>query len=69
MEKNMGTTDTLIRLIIAVVIAGLFYTGIISGTIAVILLVLASIFVITGLLSFCPLYTLLGISTCKKKES
>ncbi len=68
MTKNMGNTDKLIRLVFAVVIGVLFYTGIISGTLAIILSVFAVVFVITSLLGFCPLYTLVGISTCNAKK-
>ena len=68
MKKNMGSIDKIIRLIIAAVIGVLFFTNIISGTLGIILLVLAGIFVLTSLISFCPLYTLVGASTCPKEE-
>lgn len=68
MKKNMGTADRVIRLIIAAVVAGLFFSNIISGTLGIVLLALAGIFVLTSLVSFCPLYTLVGISTCPVKE-
>ncbi|WP_304234778.1 DUF2892 domain-containing protein [Jiulongibacter sediminis] len=64
MKKNMGSTDKIIRVIIAVIIAGLYFTGTISGTLGIVLLVLAGIFVLTSLVSFCPLYAPFGISTC-----
>ena len=63
----MGSTDKIIRILIAIVIGGLYYTGTISGTLALVLGVFAVIFVLTSLISFCPLYLPLGISTCKKK--
>ena len=68
MKKNMGNTDKIIRILVAIVIAGLFFTNIISGTLGIILLVLAGVFVLTSLISFCPLYTLVGMNTCSKKE-
>lgn len=68
MKKNMGSADKIIRILIAVVIGVLFYTGTISGTLGTILLILAGIFVLTSLVSFCPLYAPFGISTCKMKE-
>ncbi len=68
MTKNMGNTDKLIRLIIAAVIAVLFYTGAISGTLAIVLGIFAVIFALTSLVSFCPLYTLVGINTCSTKK-
>ena len=66
MKKNMGSTDKIIRIIIALVIGVLYYTGTISGTTALVLGAFAIIFLITSLISFCPLYVLFGISTCKK---
>jgi len=67
MKKNMGTIDKAIRILVAVVIAVLYFTHVVSGTLGIILLVLAGVFVLTSLVSFCPLYTLVGLST-KKKE-
>jgi hypothetical protein len=69
MKKNMGSTDKIVRIIIAAVIGYLYYTDVITGTLGLILLVLAAIFVLTSFVSFCPLYSPLGINTCKKKES
>jgi hypothetical protein len=69
MKKNMGTADRTIRLIVAALIAGLYFTNIITGTWAIVLLVLAGVFVFTSLLAFCPLYTLFGISTCPMKKA
>lgn len=66
MKKNMGTADKVIRVIIALVIAGLVYAEVLTGTLAIVLLVLAAVFVLTSLLGFCPLYLPFGISTCKK---
>jgi len=68
MKKNMGTADRIIRVIIAAIIAVLYFTGIIPGTLGVILLILAGVFVLTSLISFCPLYAPFGISTCKNKN-
>ncbi|OFY66515.1 MAG: hypothetical protein A2Y71_02740 [Bacteroidetes bacterium RBG_13_42_15] len=67
MKKNMGTIDRVIRTLVAVIILVLYFTHVISGTLAVILLILAGVFVVTSLLSFCPLYWLLGLSTSKKE--
>jgi len=65
MKKNMGTTDKIIRLVLAALIAVLYFTNVISGTWAIILGVLAAIFLVTSLVGVCPLYKLLGISTNK----
>lgn len=68
MKKNMGNIDKIVRVLIAIVIAVLFFTNIISGTLGIILLVLAGVFVLTSLIGFCPLYTLVGINTCPKDK-
>jgi len=65
----MGTVDKVIRLIIAAVVAMLYYNGTIAGTLGIVLLVFAGVFVLTSLISFCPLYTVFGISTCPNKQS
>lgn len=64
----MGVVDKTVRIIIAAIVAGLYYAGTISGTFGIVLLVLAGVFVLTSLVSFCPLYTLFGISTCPNKQ-
>jgi len=65
-NKNMGTLDRTIRVAIAVVIAVLYFSGNLSGLTATILGILAVIFVVTSFVGFCPLYTVIGLSTCKK---
>lgn len=64
----MGSADKIIRLIAAVIIAILFFTGVVEGTLGIILLIVAGILVLTSLVGYCGAYTLLGISTCKKKK-
>ena len=66
MKQNLGSFDRIIRVIIAIVIAALYFANVISGTVAIVLLVLAGIFILTSLVSFCPLYLPFGISTKKK---
>lgn len=68
MRKNMGSIDKIIRISIAVIIAVLYFTNIISGTLAIILGAFAIIFIITSFISFCPLYLPFGISTKKNRE-
>jgi Inner membrane protein YgaP-like, transmembrane domain len=63
MKANMGNVDRIIRVIIAAVIAVLYFIGVISGTLGIILLVLAGVFVLTSLISVCPLYIPFGIRT------
>ncbi|HVA98930.1 MAG TPA: DUF2892 domain-containing protein [Bacteroidia bacterium] len=66
MKKNIGTTEKIIRILVAVIIAVLYFTNQISGTIAIVLLIIAAIFIITAFLNFCPIWAGLGISTRKK---
>ena len=67
MKSNMGSTDKIVRIIIAIVIAILFFTNVITGTLGIILLILAGVFVLTSVISFCPLYSIVGMNT-KQKE-
>jgi len=67
MKANMGTTDKIIRIALAALVAILYFTNVITGTIGIVLLVLAGVFVLTSLISFCPLYPILGMNTTKKK--
>jgi hypothetical protein len=66
MKANMGSVDKVIRIILALLVGFLYYSDIISGNIAVILGVFAGVFLLTSFISFCPLYVIFGISTCKK---
>jgi hypothetical protein len=64
MTKNMGNADRIIRIIIAAIIGILYFTNVISGTLAIVLLVLSVVFFLTSIISFCPLYTIFGLKTC-----
>jgi hypothetical protein len=66
MKKNMGTIDIAIRIVIAVIIAALFFTHVIGGVLAIILMIFAGVFLVTGLLGFCPMYIPLGWNTRKE---
>ncbi len=68
MKKNMGNTDRIIRLLLAAVVAVLYFTNVITGTLGIVLLLVAGVFVLTSLISFCPLYTLIGLNTCPAKK-
>ena len=68
MKKNVGTVDRIIRIIIAVAVTILYFTDIISGTVGLVLLVVAGILLLTSLVSFCPLYRVLGIQSCPTKK-
>lgn len=69
MKKNTGNADRIIRLMLGVVIAFLFFTNVITGTIALVLLLVALIFVFTSIIGFCPIYAMLGLNTCPKQSS
>ena len=67
MKKNMGTIDRALRVMAALAVGVLWYLGVISGTVAIVLGVLAVVFVLTSLISFCPLYLPFGLSTRGKE--
>ena len=69
MKKNMGTTDKIIRLLVAAIFIGLFIADIIIGTAGIVLLVLAGIFIFTSLVGFCPLYSFFGMNTCNRHSN
>jgi len=67
MKKNRGNIDKVIRILVAVVFVVLYFTHVISGTLGIILLILATVIVVTSILGFCPLYLPFGLSTNKKE--
>ena len=67
MKKNMGSTDRVIRILIAFVVTILYFVNVISGTLAIVLLLFSTIFILTSMVSFCPLYLPFGLNTGKKK--
>jgi hypothetical protein len=68
MKKNMSSADSIIRIVIAAILVTLFFAKVVTGILGIILLVVAGVFVLTSLVRFCPLYSLVGISTCPVKE-
>ena len=67
MQQNMGTIDRVIRISLALVVAILYFTGELSGLVAIVLGIFAIAFLLTSLVGVCPLYTVLGIKTTKNK--
>lgn len=67
MKKNMGIIDRILRIAVAVIIGVLYFTGKITGTLGIVLMIFAVIFVLTSLIRFCPLYLPFGIKTFRKK--
>ena len=68
MKKNMGVADKVIRVIIAAVLLTLYFTNVLTGTLGIVLIVISAIFLLTSLVSFCPLYALTGMSTRTSKQ-
>ncbi|NJK86260.1 MAG: DUF2892 domain-containing protein [Bacteroidales bacterium] len=68
MKRNMGNADRIIRIILAAIVAVLYFTKVIPGVLGIVLLAVAGIFLLTGLISFCPLYAPFGINTCKTQK-
>ncbi len=68
MKTNVGKTDKIIRFIIAAILAGLYVSGVVKGTLGIVFLVAAIILAATGIIGFCGLYTLLGINTCPAEK-
>lgn len=69
MKQNMGSADKVIRIILAIVFGVLFFTGTVTGTFGIVLVVLGVVFLVTSLVSFCPLYAVLGMNTCGVKKA
>jgi hypothetical protein len=68
MKPNMGTVDRILRVVLAAIFAYLYFSGTVTGTLGLILVILGAVFVLTSLVSFCPLYTLVGLNTCPAKK-
>lgn len=68
MKKNMGMIDRILRVLLALTVAVLYYTNVLSGTAAIVLLIFAGIFLLTSLVGTCPLYMPFKFSTKSKKQ-
>ena len=68
MKKNMGSADKIVRIILAAVFETLFFTGTVTGILGIVLVILGGVFLATSLISFCPLYSIFGMSTCPTKQ-
>jgi len=68
MKTNMGLADKIIRVIIAAIFLALYFTNVIKGTLGIVLIVLSGVFLLTSLVSFCPLYSIFGMSTKQTKK-
>ncbi|MBL7982364.1 MAG: DUF2892 domain-containing protein [Flavobacteriales bacterium] len=68
MKTNVGSMDKVIRIVLALIFAGLYFTGTVPGTLGLVLVILGGVFLVTSLLGFCPLYAMVGLSTCPVKK-
>ena len=68
MKPNVGNTDKIIRIVLAAIALVLFFTNVVSGTLGIVLLVVAGVLVLTSLVSFCPLYAATGMNSCKTQK-
>lgn len=68
MKKNMGSSDRFIRIFVTIVLASLYYAGIVTGTLGIVLLVIAGIMLLTSFIGYCPLYAPFGFSTCPRPD-
>ncbi len=64
MKKNMGNVDKIVRLLLSALMIVLYLTDVVSGTVGIVLIALSAVFVLTSLIGFCPLYKIVGLSTC-----
>ncbi len=69
MKANMGSFDKTVRLLIAALLVVLYFLGVVEGVLGTVALVVAAVFTLTSVISFCPLYAVFGINTCKTKSA
>ena len=65
----MGSADRVIRIILAAIFAILYFTGTVPGTLGLVLVIVGAVFLLTSLVSFCPLYAIVGLNTCSTKKT
>ncbi|THU39587.1 DUF2892 domain-containing protein [Niastella caeni] len=68
MKRNMGNIDRIIRIFLSAVFAYLYFAGVVSGMFGLILVILGSVFLLTSIIGFCPLYTVFGFNSCPEKK-
>ncbi len=69
MKKNVGKIDKIIRIVIAVILAALYFTNVVTGTLGIVFLILAGVALITALVNICGIYALFGLSSCPMKKA
>ncbi len=68
MKKNIGKTDKIIRIVLAIILVALYFTHVVTGTLGIIFLIAAGISLVTALINFCGLYVIFGLSSCPLKK-
>ena len=68
MKKNLGIIDRVSRVVLALLITTLYFTDVIAGTLGIVFMIFAGVFVLTSLIKSCPLYTIFGINSCPLKK-
>lgn len=68
MKKNVGNIDKVVRIILALIFGALYFTGTVTGTLGLVLVILGGVFLLTSLVGFCPLYAMVGLNTCPTKK-
>jgi hypothetical protein len=68
MKTNVGSMDKVIRIVLALIFAGLYFPGTVTGTLGLVLVILGGVFLVTALVGFCPLYAMVGLNTCPVKK-
>ncbi len=69
MKKNVGNMDKGIRIVLAIIFGALYFTGTVTGTMGLVLVILGGVFVLTSLVGFCPIYSIVGLNTCPTKKA
>ena len=69
MNRNVGKIDKIVRIVIAVILAALYFTNVVTGTLGIVFLVLAGVALLTALVNFCGLYAIFGLSSCPMKKA
>ena len=68
MKKNLGNADRFIRVVLAITFGAVYFSGVVTGTLGVVLIAVGAVLALTSIVNFCPLYALVGIKTCTTKQ-
>jgi hypothetical protein len=68
MKKNIGYADSILRIILAMMAAILYFTDVVDDSITLIPMIFAAVLLLTSLISYCPFYSIFRINTYKIKR-